>query len=277
MGHRATKAFGAILVLMLVVSCTKEVTHSHIEGIQDKGKLVMLCFPTLGGGVSPNLERGTTRRVGTAEDFVGLEVSLMEEFSESLGVDLEIRTLEEPGYAPLIPAMLRGGADLVASTLSVTEERETIVDFSEPYDFVYKVVVTQTGSGISVVEDLAGKIAVTSRGSSHYQHLSAMGILDEDMVFVDFVEEYYPVLAAGAADYAVVDSFYSDRLDEFQNVHGVEGLAVAFAFPDRDRIAIAVPQGSDLKPALDQFLAELESRGRLERLRQAARSARGEM
>ncbi|MEM7586272.1 MAG: transporter substrate-binding domain-containing protein [Acidobacteriota bacterium] len=227
--------------------------------------------------MSPNLEAGATRRVGSSEHFVGLEVSLAQMLADRLEVGLEIHTLTEPGYAPLIPAMLEGTADLVASTLSITPERKQIVDFSKPYDFAYQVVVVRQGSEIRSAEDLGDKVAVTTRGSSHQQHLQRLGIEEHNMRFVDFVEAYYPLLAEGGADFAVVDSFQPDRLDEFQNAQATDGLEVAFALPEVDRIAAALPQGSDLKHPLDELIEELEASGELEQMRREARAIRAEL
>ncbi|MCP4900710.1 MAG: amino acid ABC transporter substrate-binding protein [bacterium] len=277
MNRNTSRLLFCVVIGVIVVSCSRTHEPSATEVIQQRGKLIMLCFPTLGSGVSPNLEHGATQRVGTAEDFIGLEVSLMKEFADRLGVVLEIRTLDEPGYAPLIPALLNGSGDLVASTLSITPEREEIVDFTIPYDRAYQVVVVRQDSGIQAESDLAGKVAVACRDSSHHQHLGTMGIDDNSIVFVDFVEEYYPELDEGRADYAIVDSFHPDRLDQFQNVPGMENLGVVFALPDVDNIGIAVPEGSDLKGHLDQLLTELETNGRLKEMRNEARARREEL
>ncbi len=251
-------------------------TPSATETIRQRGKLVMLCFPTLGGGVSPNLEHGATRRSGTSEHFVGLEVTLMEKLAARLGVELEIRTLEEPGYAPLLPALLEGRADLVASTLSITPERRKIVDFSIPYQVVYQVVLARQGSGIRSTDDLADKVAVAARGTSHHQHLKRMGISDQNLRLVEFVEEYFTELAEKRADFAIIDSLIPDELDEFQNAQTENRLEVALTLPEVDSIAIALPPGSDLKQPLDALIRELTESGELEVLLKKAMVQRAE-
>ena len=236
---------------------------SATAAIKARGKLVMLCFPTVAGGVSPNLSRGPTRRVGTTEDFVGFEVWLMDKLAGRLGVELEIRSLPEPGFGPLIPAMLEGGADLVASTLSITAERETVVDFSLPYESTYLVVVTREGSDIRTEADLIGKMPVAARGSSHHHHLLALGFAEQDIDFVEFIGEYFTAVASGDADFALSDAAEPDYLEAAKDSHE-RALKVAFTLQRVDRIAAAMPRGSDLKPHLDALIRELEADGSLE-------------
>ena len=237
----------------------------------------MLCFPTLGGGVSPNLDYGTTRRQGKPEHFLGFEVELMKRLAARLGVELEIHTLEEPGFGVLIPALVAGRADIVASTLSVTPERREHVDFSSPYEEVFQVVAVRPESRIRGVADLMDKTAVTSRGSSHHEHLLRLGFPEKQIHFVEFVEEYYTAVIDGDADFTLTDSFYPDHLDELQGSGTDVPVKVAFALPNVDVIAAALPKGSDLKPFLDRLIAELKADGSLEAMRRAARIERASL
>ncbi len=76
----------------------------------------------------------------------------------------------------LLPALNEGKVDLVAAQLTVTPERQKIVDFTNPTRAdVSEIVVTGPGAPpISSLEDLSGKIVFARRSSSYYQHLATL-------------------------------------------------------------------------------------------------------
>ncbi len=76
----------------------------------------------------------------------------------------------------LLPALNEGKVDLVAAQLTVTPERQKLVDFTNPTRAdVSEIVVTGPGAPvISSVEDLSGKVVFARRSSSYYQHLLSL-------------------------------------------------------------------------------------------------------
>ncbi|NJL30034.1 MAG: amino acid ABC transporter substrate-binding protein [Thermoanaerobaculia bacterium] len=232
---------------------------SHVAAIKERGKLVMLCFPSMESAFSrPNLEHGPTHRIGTAEDFEGIDVELSAALARRLGVALEIRTLDTPGYGPLIPALVEGKVDLVASSLSITPERSAKVDFSVPYFSVYRAVVARKGSAIAAPSDLAGKKAAVIPGSSHHEILRRLDFDDANVYPVEFSAEYFTAVDDGEADFAVADSTTIDR-----NLKHFPRLEVAFRLPGEDHYGIAVPKGSDLLAELDALIEEAKASGEL--------------
>ncbi len=243
----------------LLIGPAADSQTSALAEIQARGQLRMLCFPHMRSGfVRPDLNQGPTRRLGTSSHFEGVDVELVQAFAESLGVELEIHTLDTPGYAPLIPALLAGKVDLIASSLTITEERRQRVDFSRPYFTVHKLIISRDDEALKTSADLADKVAVTIQGSSHQETLGQLGIPEKQQRFVEFTSEYYTTLEEGQADFAVVDSVSAARdLADFPT------LAVAFQLPGDEHYGIAMPPGSDLRPVLDRFLTALEKSGEL--------------
>ena len=64
------------------------------------------------------------------EDFRGLSVFLWDEIAKSLRVDYE---MQEYSLQEMVDAVATGKADVAVSCLSITREREEIVDFSHSY------------------------------------------------------------------------------------------------------------------------------------------------
>jgi membrane-bound lytic murein transglycosylase MltF len=76
----------------------------------------------------------------------------------------------------LLPALVDGKLDIVIAQLTVTPERQKIVDFSNPTrENVDEIVVTGAGApAIDSVEDLSGQEVFVRTSSSYYQSLLAL-------------------------------------------------------------------------------------------------------
>jgi membrane-bound lytic murein transglycosylase MltF len=76
----------------------------------------------------------------------------------------------------LLPALVDGKVDLVMAQLTVTPERQKLVDFTNPTrKDVNEVVVTGPGApAIASVDDLAGQEVCVRKSSSYYQSLLAL-------------------------------------------------------------------------------------------------------
>lgn len=233
-----------------------------VKAIQARGKLVMICYPhQLGAFVSADLAKGLMPRAGSADHFTGIDVDIMRGFAEFLGVELEIRRASAPRFSALIPDLLSGEGDLIASAMSVTEERRKKVDFSQPYYTIYPVIVVRRDSSISSIEDLQGRIASAMPGSSHEARLLRLGIPRERIHSESFLVGNYAAVTDGIADFTLGDSGTADRLIPEEN-----SLKIAFRLPEEENYAIAVRPGSDLLKAVNQYLDQLRLSGELERI-----------
>jgi membrane-bound lytic murein transglycosylase MltF len=76
----------------------------------------------------------------------------------------------------LLPALLDGRGDIAASNLTITPEREGLVDFSDPVsNEVHEIAVTGTASPqIAGLDDLAGKEVLVRPSSSYWEHLKRL-------------------------------------------------------------------------------------------------------
>ena len=65
-----------------------------------------------------------------SKDFTGFDMDLIRAIGKQMGRDVEIKNM---GFDALIPAINSGNIDVVASGMSITEERKKAVTFSDPY------------------------------------------------------------------------------------------------------------------------------------------------
>jgi len=66
----------------------------------------------------------------------GISVDIATEFSKYLNKEIEIVPME---FGNLIISLQNGSIDVIISSLSITEERKQLVDFTEPY-FYFKII-----------------------------------------------------------------------------------------------------------------------------------------
>jgi polar amino acid transport system substrate-binding protein len=113
----------ALFATFAVVSCTD--TGSTEETTQEPLRVGMdLRYPPF---------ETTAEGTDTPE---GISVDVAMAFGEYLGREVEIVNLN---FASLIPALNAGTIDIVIASMSITEEREQAVDFSDPY-FYFKII-----------------------------------------------------------------------------------------------------------------------------------------
>ena len=76
----------------------------------------------------------------------------------------------------LIPALLEGRGDIAAAGLTITPERQKLVDFTDPVlSPIEEIVVTGPKSPeVATLEDLAGQEVFVRPSSSYYEHLKGL-------------------------------------------------------------------------------------------------------
>ena len=88
--------------------------------------------------------------------IVGFDVDLMDLVAEELGVEQEIvntpfETIETG------QAMATGKCDIAAAGMTITEERQRVMDFSDPYFDATQALLVKKGSGFDSLESLSGE------------------------------------------------------------------------------------------------------------------------
>ena len=94
----------------------------------------------------------------------GISVDLANALGEFLERPVQI---ENTNWDGLIPSLQTGKVDVVISSMTITEERKKVVDFSEPYSRSYLALLVNNESGIDTVEDLdqEGKVIDVKKGT----------------------------------------------------------------------------------------------------------------
>ena len=235
--HRRRLAAFALAAFALALPASPAAARSVAE-IRKSGELRMLTFVGANESFLRNKPGG---------GYEGLDYELVAGFARTLGVD--VRVVAKPRFADLLPALLAGEGDLVASTMSITPEREQQVDFSTPYFPVVAMAIAPKGSGMSGLASLAGKKVGVPPGTTLEARAAELGFA-EILPRARTAAEAVQSLRSGEVDVVLMES--SLALPLLAREKGVEIVA---KLPELEHYGFAVPPGSDLKTALDAFLS----------------------
>jgi polar amino acid transport system substrate-binding protein len=103
------------------------------------------------------------------QQATGSDMETAQLLARSLGLALEI---VPTNGASRITLLQDNKADVVISSLSITPERERIIDFSRPYAGILSVVGAPKSLVIKKAADLEGQTIATARGTTNDQEVS---------------------------------------------------------------------------------------------------------
>jgi glutamate transport system substrate-binding protein len=129
-------------------------------------------------------------------EIEGFDVDMGKLIAEELGV--------EPKFVEAIsdnriPFLQQGEVDLILSTMTINQERDTEIEFSEPYYVARGRILVPGDSDIKGIDDLAGKKVCTALGSTYEETLREQAP-DADLKLVDTYSECLELLQNGAID-----------------------------------------------------------------------------
>ncbi len=165
----------------------------------------------------------------------------------------------------LLPALTEGLGDIAAAGLTITPERQKLVDFSDPMlTGVKEIVVTgPTAPALESLDDLAGQQIYVRQSSSYYQSLQELNRTFErvgkPLMTLKPAEEYLEdedlleMVDTGLLPMVVVDEHKAEFWDQiFENIALHPNLAVR----DHGAIAWAFRKDSPrLAEAVNRFVA----------------------
>ncbi len=193
---------------------------------------------------------------------MGISVDLAKAFGEHIGREVVI---ENTAWDGLIPSLQTGKADMVISSMTITAERDKVVDFSVPYANTMLAILTNKDAGVEKAEDLnqSGKVIAVKTGSTGHSYAQA-NLTNAEILALADESACVTEVAQGKAD-----GFIYDQLTIYRNWKNNEDTtaAVFIPFQDADRWGAAVAEGnSELKAQFDDFIAKFKEEGGFDKL-----------
>lgn len=237
-----------------------------------KSMLIVLLVGMLVLGMG-TIALAKTYIVGTSAGFppfeyvedgkiVGFDIDLIKAIGELKGFDVEVKDIS---FDSLIAALKTGNLDIIAAGMTITPEREKVVDFSIPYYSANQAVIVKEGSGknltalfgkndVGVQTGTTGDLWVT-------ENLEDKGILTGRVVHYDTFVLVISDLINGNLDAVVLDTPVAKRFSELKPVEIVAEIITG------EQYGIAVKEGnSELLQMINEGIEELRASGKMDEL-----------
>ena len=196
----------------------------------------------------------------------GFEYELASLFAESLGI--KVRFIFPEQFHQLLQLSTEHEADFVAAGLSITPERENLLNFTPPYyEVTQQVVYHYRTRRPKSITQLTGSFFEVLADTSHAENLRQIQTKHPKLSWIETpntsVVELVSMVNDHLLDYTIVDS------NQFQLIRGkFPNLNIAFDISKPEKIAWAFPINEDhsLYDEAVKFLDKLKATGVLEQL-----------
>ena len=187
----------------------------------------------------------------------GLDVEILDRFAAwhraKKGGEIRIARSTVTSVPELLAAVQDGDADLGLGGITITAERDRVVDFSEPYLPVRMVLIAPAGAISGGVDGLAGKRIGAITGSTNAAEAERLarrvGGVTVDTSYPTN-EDLFAALRNGSLQGAVVD------VTHFWSLGKEAGFEIVESLGDPQGLGAVFPQGSEWKSVFDAFLDE---------------------
>ena len=186
-------------------------------------------------------------------DLEGIDIEVAGAIAKKLGLELQVDDMD---FDAALLAAQQGKSDIVMAGVSVTEERQKVMEFSDSYATGVQVIIVKEDSDIASVENLDGKMIGTQRGTTG-------NIYCTDDYGEDHITTYDNGLTAvqalmnGQVDCVVIDQEPAKAF-----VAANQGLKILDTEYVSEDYAIGMAKGNTaLQSAVNKALAELQEDG----------------
>ncbi|MGQ4877481.1 transporter substrate-binding domain-containing protein [Billgrantia sp. LNSP4103-1] len=238
--------YGAVTLLSTVVLASFSAQARDFSDIQGD------VFQVANSGAYPPFSY-----VDTSGNLVGFDVDIANALADRMGVEANIQTSPWNG---IVAALAGGRFDACICSMSVTEEREQAVDFTDSYYSSGLSVWVQEGTDdVNGIEDFEGKTVGSTLGETGNQWASENGEGKWRNQTFQGLPDMLNALTTGRIDVMIADDVpvYVALNDEDINIKQID-VGELPSWP----AAIAIQKNKpELKEALNEALAEIKEDG----------------
>ncbi|MFA5015032.1 MAG: transporter substrate-binding domain-containing protein [Actinomycetota bacterium] len=227
----------AVMILLLFSTVNCKVTDNTENADSDGGTLVVGCDATY-----PPFE---SIKDGS---IVGFDIDIIKEIAERMDRDIEIKSIKWDNTYVFPEEM---DLDMIISAIPILEEKESLIDFSDPYFTMEYMLIVLSGIDLKTEGDLKGR---------------EVGVLNSEKSYLD--EEY--LLDYRIEGYDEVAAMFDDLRNE--NINGIlislpiganimtsnEGIySVLKTVKSNKKFGIVLKEGSALKEEINRIIEEI--------------------
>ncbi|MEA2001428.1 MAG: transporter substrate-binding domain-containing protein [Actinomycetota bacterium] len=136
-------------------------------------------------------------------EFTGFDIELMRAIAGELGLDLVVIN---SGFDPITSglAMEAGDCDIAAASITINDEREENIDFSDPYFTADQSLLVSLAAGVSDLAGFAGRNLGVQTGTTGEAYANEQAP-DANVISFENPGDLFTALAAGEIDGVLQD------------------------------------------------------------------------
>jgi ABC-type amino acid transport substrate-binding protein len=191
----------------------------------------------------------------------GFDIDLMNEIGKRAGFEVEYENVR---FDTILRGLDTDLFDAAISAMTITEDRERQIDFSDPYFNADQALLVASASGVQSIEDLAeGPVGVQAGSTGQ--------IKAEELRDGEQIGEIVPYRTIGEAfaalEHGKIEGVIYDLSAAHRKILESDG-EIRFAEPisTGEQYGIAFPKDSPLVDPVNQALAEIKDDGTYEKL-----------
>lgn len=229
-----------------------QATVQQPKGHEQKNKKVLI--------IGTNANYKPFSYIGMSFEPIGFEIDLIDEIAKKIGFEYKIKDMN---FDKIIPSLQDESIDMGLSSISITDERKGLVDFSVPYFQTKTVYLKKASNGkIKDKESLIGK-KVSAQKETVFEKIASsiegaqiesfntpdVGIMNLKQSKVDAI----------ILDLIVANDYLGknkDLVKFFEEGDGTEGFGIAFAKGKNEALIVKI----------NEALEELKSDGTYDNL-----------
>lgn len=194
-------------------------------------------------------------------DWTGFEVELAHAFCDAMGRECDI---VPTGWSGIIPSLNAGRIDMIMNSMSITEQRQQVIDFTRPYYFTPGAYVAAINATLDIPEGLDGLTmgvqGATTNATYARRELRDSGV---DIRLYNQAEQVNNDLLSGRLDVILADEI---AMLQFLDRDEAEGFEIKATAPRHEAygagIGIGLRQADDeLGEALNTAIATVIEEG----------------
>ena len=193
------------LICIFLCGCSSVKSHDDFYTIKKRGRIIV--------GV-----RSDTKPFGYRDalgNLQGYDIDLAREIARHIFADNTAVELVPVTAANRISMLTSGRVDILIATMSVTDQRSMIVDFSKPYYLAGQAILVKNNKNIASIKQINGKKIIIVYGSTGEESVR----LNAPQATIRGYKDYnlaYKALKRGDADAMIADDtiLYNLALDD---------------------------------------------------------------
>jgi polar amino acid transport system substrate-binding protein len=154
------RTFGGLFIAgVLLLTACQIGGGDHLARIKAAGKLVAFTDPAYQPASFLNEETG---------EYEGFDIDVTRRIAEELGVEVEFTT---PAFDAVVAGNWSARWDIAVGSVTITEDRKGVLDFTQPYYYTPAQLATHTDSGITSIDGFAGETICVGEATTYFDWL----------------------------------------------------------------------------------------------------------